>query len=69
MDPFWHPAAVVPVVSTVTVGMVMSTAMRVMGGVVGVPSACVPRGQQHLRMMVEKVLLAEELHYSDVVNW
>lgn len=45
MDPLWHPTAVVPVVSTVTMGVVVSTAMRVMGGV---SSAGVPRGQQHL---------------------
>lgn len=50
MDPLRHPTVMVPVVSTVTMGMVVSTAMRVMRVMVGVSSAGVPRGQQHLRM-------------------
>lgn len=69
MDPLWHPTAVVPVVSTVTVGMVVSTAMRVMGVMVGVSSVVVPRGQQHLKKFLssedldkeQMALLAEEI--------
>lgn len=77
MDPLWHPTSVVPVVSTVTVGMVVSTAMRMVGVMVGVSSAGVPRCQQHLEMSLSSkhldkkqiALLAEALNYSDVVNW
>lgn len=69
MDPLWHPTALVPVVSTVTMGVVMATAMRLMGVIVGVSSAGVPRGQEHLRMILQSrnldkelmALLAEEL--------
>lgn len=73
MDPLWHPAAVVPVVSTVTMGMVVSTAMGVMGVMVGVSSTSVPRGQQHLMMILQGKDLDKEqiysLNYSDAVNW
>lgn len=50
MDPLWCPTAVVAVVSTVTVGVVVSTAVGVVGMMVGVASAGVPRCQQHLRI-------------------
>lgn len=48
MDPLWRPTAVVAVVSTVTVGVVVSVAVGVVGVMVGVASAGVPRCQQHL---------------------
>jgi len=50
VDPLWRQTAVVPVVSTVTMRVVVSTAMRVMGVMVGVSSAVAPRGQQHLKI-------------------
>lgn len=60
MDPLGHPAAVLPVVSTVTVGVVVSAAVRVMGLMVGVSSAGVPRGPQHLRVIVSSKHLDKE---------
>lgn len=66
MDPLWHPAVTVPVVSTVTMGMVVSTAVWSIGLMIGLPSTAVPRGQQHLRVMSQQMALhAEELNYSD----
>lgn len=61
MDPLGHPAAMVPVVSTVTVGVVVSTAVGVMGGV---SSAGVPRGQQHLRVIWQKFKTPSRWHGS-----
>lgn len=52
MDPFRRPAAVVSVVTTVTVGMVMSASMRMMGMMVGLSAACAPRRSQHLKIFL-----------------
>lgn len=54
MDPLWRQTAVVPIVSTVAMGVVVSAAMSVMGVMVGVSSAGGPRGQEHLEFFKQK---------------
>lgn len=50
MDPLRRPAAVMPIVSAVAVGVVVPAVMGVVRVVGGVSSAGAPRGPQHLGM-------------------
>lgn len=58
MDPLRHSAAVMPVVSAVAVGMVVSAGTRVMV-VGGVSSAGAPRGPQHLELKTTKMKIKQ----------